>query len=314
LVHLIEPKALAWRLGALVTVVGILSFWLARYLSSPVAPLREATNRLSGGDLSARVEGRVARRRDEIGGLARDFDAMAERIGGLVESQQRLLRDVSHELRSPLARLTVALELARSRTGEEAAAALDRIELEAARLDELVSQLLLLERLAAGDADEVPTEVDFAELVAAACADADFEAGGGRRVRLDVSDSPLLVTGRPELLRRAVENVIRNGVRHTPQDTAVEVVLESDASGVRLAVRDRGPGVGGDELARIFEPFYRVSEARERSSGGAGLGLAIAAAAVRTHRGEIGAANHPDGGLVVTIGLPGCAPEGTRAR
>jgi two-component system, OmpR family, sensor histidine kinase CpxA len=304
LVHLLEPRALGWRLAALVVVVGGLSFWLARYLSSPVPPLRLATRRLSGGDLGARVEGGVVQRRDEIGELARDFNAMAERIEVLVGSQQRLLRDVSHELRSPLARLVVALELARSKAGEAATRSLDRIEREAARLDELIGQLLLLERLEAEGNDQAASEFEVGALVDEVVADAVFEAAvDGSDVRFDAKAEGW-VTHRRELLRSAFDNVIRNAVHYTKPGSVVEVDLATDDDGVKVTVRDHGPGIGDDELERVFEPFYRVEEARDRSSGGVGLGLAIAARAVRAHGGEISAANHPDGGLVVTVRLP----------
>jgi len=304
LVHLLEPRALGWRLAALVVVVGGLSFWLARYLSSPVSPLRHATRQLSGGDLSARVEGKVVRRRDEIGELARDFNAMAERIEALVGSQQRLLRDVSHELRSPLARLVVALELARSKTGETATKPLDRIEREAARLDELIGQLLFLERLEAGGANEAAAEIEVGALLAEVVADAGFEAAAnGSDVRFETAAEGWVSHCR-DLLRSAFDNVIRNAVHYTEPGTVVEVDLATDDNGVEVKVRDHGPGIDADELERIFEPFYRVEKARDRSSGGVGLGLAIAARAVRAHGGHISAANHPDGGLVVTVRLP----------
>jgi two-component system sensor histidine kinase CpxA len=304
LVHLLDPKALAWRLGVLFLVVGGLSFWLARYLSSPVAPLRSATRRLSGGDLSARVEGRVTGRRDEIGELARDFDAMAERIESLVGSQHRLLRDVSHELRSPLARLTVALELARSRAGDAAAGALNRIELEAARLDALIARLLLLERIELGSDGRESVDVEIGPLLEGVVSDARFEAAArNREVRLDGAGAGI-VYGRPELLWSAFDNIVRNAVHYTPVGTAVAVGWRAVEDGIEVTVHDHGPGVPDDELERIFEPFFRVEEARERSTGGVGLGLAIAAGAVRAHGGTISAENHPEGGFVVTVKLP----------
>lgn len=304
LIHLLDPAAISWRLAILVLVAGGLSFWLARTLTSPMVPLRRATRRLSSGDLSARVEGNVGRRRDEIGELAREFDAMAERIEGLVESQQRLLRDVSHELRSPLARLVVALELARGRAGEAAAGPLDRIEREAGRLDELIGQLLLLERLEAGTAEQEAVAVDLDGLLADVVADAGFEAAsGGTEVRFEGGSSCRLA-GREALLRSAFDNVIRNAVHYTEPGTTVEVRLVGGDDGATLTVRDHGPGVAEDDLEKIFEPFYRVGEARDRATGGTGLGLAIAARAVRAHGGTIGAENHPEGGLVVTIRLP----------
>jgi two-component system sensor histidine kinase CpxA len=269
-----------------------------------VAPLRRATRALSGGDLTARVEGRVSGRRDEIGELARDFDAMAERIEKLVESQHRLLRDVSHELRSPLARLAVALELARSKAGEAASKPLDRIEREAARLDELIGQLLLLERLESADVGDGAVEFDLAALLAEVVADAGFEAAaGGTEVRFEPEDG-CRISGRPALLRSAFDNVIRNAVHHTEPNSVVEIGLMTVGDGVTVAVRDHGPGVDEAELERIFEPFYRVDESRERASGGVGLGLAIAGRAIQAHGGRIEARNHQGGGLEVVLQLP----------
>lgn len=304
LVHLLEPKALAWRLGVLFLVVGGLSFWLARALSSPIAPLRSATRRLSSGDLSARAGAKAARRRDEIGQLARDFDAMAERIEALVGSQRRLLRDVSHELRSPLARLVVALELARAKAGPDAARALDRIECEAVRLDELVGQLLLLERLEGGAGEGRREDLDLSELVAGVVGDAGFEAASeGREIRYS-SPGPCGFTGLQDLLRSAFDNVVRNAVLHTPPDASVEVELRRAEGGFEVVVRDRGPGVADADLERIFEPFHRVEEARERSSGGVGLGLAIARRAVAAHGGTLRARARQGGGLEVVAFLP----------
>jgi two-component system sensor histidine kinase CpxA len=304
LVHLLELKALWWRLGVLVLIVGALSFWLARYLSSPVGVLRRATRRLSGGDLTARVGGKAARRNDEIGQLARDFDAMAERIESLVGAQQRLLRDVSHELRSPLARLVVALELARARSGDDAVEPLDRIGREADRLDDLIGRLLLLERLEAGSTDHGRVVFDVDDLVAEVVSDASFEAAAeDRDVRFE-SGGRHVVHGRPELLRSALDNVVRNALHHTPAGSTVRVGSRTVSGQLEIIVRDGGPGVPPEDLERIFDPFYRVEEARERTRGGVGLGLAIARRGVRAHGGEISAANHPAGGLAVTIALP----------
>ena len=311
LVHLLEPRALAWRLGVLFLVVGGLSFWLARALSSPIAPLRSATRRLSSGDLSARAGAKAARRRDEIGQLARDFDAMAERIEALVGSQRRLLRDVSHELRSPLARLVVALELARAKAGADAGRALDRIEREAVRLDELIGQLLLLERLEGGIGERRGEDLDLSELVAGVVSDAGFEAAPrGREISFS-SPGPCGFTGLPDLLRSAFDNVVRNAVLHTPPDTTVEVELRRLEGGVEVVVRDRGPGVADDDLERIFEPFHRVEEARERSSGGIGLGLAIARRAIVAHGGSLRARARSGGGLEVVAFLPIVDPRDT---
>jgi len=302
-VDLLEPQALWLRLVVLALVVGALSFWLARYLSAPVGSLRRATQRLSGGDLSARVGGPVGRRSDEIGGLARDFDEMAERLESLLGSQRRLLRDVSHELRSPLARLRVALELARNRAGEGAGEPLDRIDREAERLDELIDRLLLLERLEAGDPETVVVDFDLAELLSEVVDDASFEAApAGREVQFEASPRcPML--GHPNLIRSALDNVIRNAIRHTPEGSAVEVELQAEDTMATVSIRDHGPGVPEEHLETLFEPFARVADARERTTGGAGLGLAITRRAVEIHGGAVTARNLPDGGLEVSIRL-----------
>lgn len=301
---LLEPKALWWRLLLLALVVGALSLWLARYLSAPVGSLRRATLDLSAGDLSARVGDPVDRRRDEIGQLARDFDAMAGRLENLVGSQRRLLRDVSHELRSPLARLTVALQLARDREGAKADEALDRIERETGRLDGLIGQLLLLERLEARAPDAESVSFDLSDLLNEVVDDASFEASANdRKVELE-EGLRCPMRGYPALVRSALDNVLRNAVRHAAEATSVEVSIDCRDASAEVRIRDHGPGVPAEHLETLFEPFSRVADARERSTGGAGLGLAIARRAVEVHDGTITARNHPDGGLEVTITLP----------
>ncbi len=305
---LLDPRVLLPRLAVLTLVIGLFCFWLARYLTSPVASLRTATRKLAAGDLSARVGPPVANRRDETGDLARDFDAMARRLENLVGSQRRLLRDVSHELRSPLARLGVALELARQRAGESASGPLDRIERESQRLEVLIERLLSLERLQAGAGRTDGKLVDLADLIERVVEDARFEVDAGDGdVQLVWAAKPR-VMGSPELLHSAVENVVRNGVAHTVPGSVVDVWLgEEQYHGGRMAVvrvRDRGQGVPPEELERLFEPFHRVEEARDRRTGGVGLGLAITERAIRAHGGEIEARNHPDGGLEITMRLP----------
>lgn len=309
--RLLDPYGLVLRLGAALAVVLAVSWLLARSLAAPIRELRRATRRLASGDLGARVAAFLGNRRDETAELGRDFDRMAARIEELLEAQQRLLRDISHELRSPLARLGVALELARQKAGSEAAPALERIGREAERLNELIGQLLTLTRLEA--AGELPAreEVDLAELVGEVARDADFEARArGCAVELSAPE-PVRVVGTAELLRRAVENVVRNAVRFTAEGTAVALHLRRGSDGgARIEVCDRGPGVPEAALAEVFRPFYRVADARDRGSGGAGLGLAIAERAVRLHGGAIRAENRSEGGLRVTIELPPGAPSG----
>jgi signal transduction histidine kinase len=290
------------RLGGLLLTAVILCYLLALYLTSPIRKLRQATQRLSKGDLSTRVADRLGRRRDELGDLAEDFNVMAERIQSLVSSQQRLNRDISHELRSPLARVNVALEIAKQKSGPETAPTLARIEKESERLNEMISRLLTLAKLETGSEVVQPRSLDLGQLVREVAEDADFEAHvKGRSV--DVSmNGPVTVLGNEDLLRSAIENVLRNAVRYTREGTAVKVDLSAKNSDAVLTVSDHGGGVPEAELENLFRPFYRVGEDRTRSTGGTGLGLAIAERAVKAHKGTIAAKNTTDG-LELTIRL-----------
>jgi signal transduction histidine kinase len=226
---------------------------------------------------------------------------MAERLQRLLESQRQLLRDVSHELRSPLARLRIASELARD---EPAATHFERIEQEAGRLEELIAQMLLVARLDSPMNAATREPVDISGIARQVCEDAQLEASA-RQVRVvpRIGDG-CTVSGRPDLLQSAVENVVRNAVCYTGTGTPVEVEARCDASDWHLTVTDQGPGVPDDQLEAIFKPFHRVSSARERDTGGYGLGLAIAERAVKAHGGTIRAENVPGGGLRVEIRLP----------
>lgn len=296
------------RLLVIMVVGGIFCFWLARYLTTPLLKLRTTTNELSEGNLGARVADKLTKRRDEIGQLGRDFNVMAQRLESMVKAQQRLLGDISHELRSPLARLGVALGLARQRSGAEANGALDRIERESDNLNEMISQLLTLTKLESGTDGRKRTDVDLAALVRDVAEDADFEARSVNRSVQVVSSDNCSINGVEELLRSAVENVVRNAVRFTPEGTAVEVALRrQNGAGDNFAVisvRDRGNGVPEEALEKIFRPFYRAEDARDRQSGGGtGLGLAITERAVRMHGGSVSARNASDGGLSVEMRL-----------
>ncbi len=299
LTDLLEPRFLVPRVGALALVAGLLVFWLAYHLSSPVSVLRSATREITTGNLAARAGPKVTRRRDEIGQLGRDFNAMAERIEGLVGAQRQLLQDVSHELRSPLARLRVALELARRDAGERSH---DRIELECERLEGLIGRLLEFTRLEGPVADS--EAVDLEDVLREVVADARFESGETNVVFEIEMSKTLTATGDRRLLRSAIENVIRNAIDYTSEGTHVEVTLEWAADGATICVNDRGPGVPEESLERIFEPFYRAEEARDLRHGGTGLGLAIAARAIRQHGGEVRASNREGGGLTVELWLP----------
>jgi two-component system sensor histidine kinase CpxA len=301
-------QTLGLRLLVVLVIGGIFCYWLARYLTTPLLKLRTTTNELAEGNLGARVASKLVKRRDEVGQLGSDFNVMAERLESMVKAQQRLLGDISHELRSPLARLGVALGLARQRSGVEAYGALDRIERESDNLNEMISQLLTLTRLESGTDGRKRTEVDLAALVREVADDADFEARSVNRSVQVVSSDDCSINGVEELLRSAVENVVRNAVRYTPEGTAVEVALRKQNGGsdnfAVISVRDRGKGVPEDALKRIFRPFYRTEDARDRQSGGGtGLGLAITERAVRMHGGSVQAVNAVGGGLSVEMRL-----------
>jgi two-component system sensor histidine kinase CpxA len=220
-----------------------------------------------------------------------------------------LLNDISHELRSPLARLNVALGLARQRSGPESASMLERIELEASRLNELIGRLLTLARIEEGQQSVAQTPVPLDELVTNIAEDAEFEAQARRcHVRSVTAPGDWLVAGDGSLLHSAIENVVRNAIRYTREGTTVEVRLERDetSGGAESVIRitDCGPGVPPDALEKLFQPFYRLDDARGRQTGGVGLGLAIAERAIRFHGGRVAATNRADGGLLVELRLP----------
>lgn len=284
--------------------------WLGffRYATMPLRRLRNVTQQLAGGDLSARVGEGLVHRKGEVADLGRDVDRMAERIESLVGAHQRLIRDVSHELRSPLARLNVALELARQSAGPGHSAPFDRIERESDRLNELIGQLLMLTRLESESGSVKRDELDITALVAEIAKDADFEAKNNNRQVIASASERIMLNGNSELLRQAIENLVRNAVRYTEQETSVEISLKRKTANGRcwahIEVRDHGPGVPESALFDIFRPFYRVNDARERQSGGTGVGLAISDRAVRLHGGSLRAFNAPGGGLVMEIELP----------
>ena len=286
----------------LFTLIGIVfCFVISRYLTGPLAKLGSAAAQIAEGRLDTRVDPSLRNQHDEIADLARNFDRMAERIEALVTGQRRLLGDVSHELRSPLSRLMVALSLVKQGPPDEAAENLERIGLEARRLDALIGQLLALSRIDSGVDRGAPAPFDLTNLVQEIANDGDFEARArNRRVALQQADA-CAMSGYEELLRSAVENVVRNAIRHTAEGTAVEISLETVSSQASLRVRDHGPGVPPSMLTEIFQPFRRVGNGNPE---GAGLGLAIAERAVMVHRGKIRARNVPDGGLIVELDLP----------
>jgi two-component system sensor histidine kinase CpxA len=315
----IGPRGLPFT-GLIIGVLssGLVCYLLSWYLTKPIVQLRTAARQIAAGDLTARAGAPALSRRDEVAGLMRDFDAMAERLETLLKAQSRLLNDISHELRSPLARLNVALGLARQRAGVESTDMLDRIELEAARLNELIGRILTLARLEDGEQLVPQTPVPLDEIVESVSEDAEFEAQERHcHVHTSIPEGNWEVRGNASLLHSAVENVVRNAIRYTQEGSAVEIELKSESRGAReavLRVSDSGPGVPSDSLDKLFQPFYRLDDARGRQTGGVGLGLAITERAVRFHGGKVSAFNRPQGGLVIEIRLPMIASEQITAR
>lgn len=304
LVRSLTHGFLGWQLLILLGLTAVVCFFLARSLTAPISRLRKATRQLAAGNLATRVGDQV-KGKTEIGGLARDFDEMAGRIEALVAAQKRLLRDISHELRSPLARLGVALELARQDANPEAREkALERIELEAERMNEMIGQLLSLTRLESGASELQCSEFDVTEMLSGLVQDADFEAKNRGCEVVFNGDLAVCLVGSPELLARALENVIRNAVKYTAANSTVRVDLSTGEKGLHIRVSDQGPGVPEESLEKLFEPFYRVADARDRQSGGTGIGLAIADRAIKLYGGSIHARNRSEGGLMMEIYLP----------
>ena len=288
-----------FRLLAITLFAVGLCLVLTRHITRPLGTLRQAAGDIADGRLKTRVKPALGRRHDEIALLGDDFDRMAEQIERLVTAQRNLLGDVSHELRSPLARLIVALSLLKQAQSDEAAEYQSRISIEAERLDKLIGQLLTLTRIDSGVDSTLRETFDLVNLVQEVTADGDFEARVQHRgVRFLASES-CPMTGVAELIRSAVENVVRNAVRYTAESTTVEVTIERKEPFALLRVRDHGPGVPVEMLDKIFLPFHRNGHA-----GGAGLGLAIADRVVKMHHGTIQAYNAREGGLVIDIRLP----------
>jgi two-component system sensor histidine kinase CpxA len=288
-----------WVRGLMMALIfGLVSLLLARMLTRQVRPLRQAAQRMAEGDLSGRVE---LKGRDEISALGADFNLMAERLNDLLQSQRQLVRDVSHELRSPLARLRVALELAER--SEDRKKALSRIEKEADELERLITELLSLARLESGQAGLERHSLRLDVLIAKVVTDANFEAQAQEK-KVGYTSEAVTLVGDGVLLRSAVENVIRNAIRHTPPGSEVQVSLARESEVCMIRVRDAGPGVEESQLQLMFDPFTRTADSRERGSGGFGLGLAIARRAILFHGGDVAARNHPQGGLEVSLRLP----------
>ena len=276
---------------------------LAWYVAKPIRSLRTAFNGVAGGNLALRVMPLIGTRQDELADLGRDFDRMAERLQAAMEGQRRLLHDVSHEVRSPLARLQAAVGLLRRKYVNEEQT-VERIEEEIVRIDRLVGDLLKLSRIEAGEMAGIEEEVDLHELVAEIVADANFEVEGSNRSIIWNNGASAMLRGRPDILRVAVENIVRNALKHAPESRDITIETRVDPARCLYSIRvlDSGPGVPPEELAKMFTPFFRSAQAAR--TDGYGLGLAIARRSIEAHGGSITAANRKEGGLSVAIELP----------
>lgn len=282
-------------------VSGIVSYLLARAIANPISKLRDATVSLAEGNLDIRVGTPIGNRRDELGMLARDFDSMADKLARAAAQQTELSQNISHELRSPLARMRVALELAKREAGD--LSEFDRINSEAERLDDLIGQILSYTRLDSSRQMQ-PVQIDIGELISEVVENVNYECKSngidGVSVEADFDASPAMY-GYAEALMSAIENIIRNAVRHSPPNGTVNVRLSQENATANIEIMDQGEGVEDSDLSRLFEPFYRTKGAPD---SGTGLGLAIAKRAIRLNGGEVSAENSADGGLRILIRLP----------
>lgn len=277
---------------------------LSLYFTRPVAQLREVSGRLASGDLEARVDLKMARRKDEIGGLVHDFNSMADKIRDLIESHRNLLADVSHELRSPLARQRVAIALLQRLQTEEQRSMLDRIRAESMRLDELIGRTLYLCNLESGQQIQDRAEFSLNEAVRQVVEDAEFEVvQTGQALKYSPASEEIKVFGDRTLLMSAIENVLRNSIRYA-QPGPIDISLSAPGEAAILRIRDFGPGMPNSELEKALRPFYRIDRSDVAETGGTGLGLAITRRAVALHGGSIQLRNALPRGLVVELQFP----------
>ncbi len=293
-----------WHLLLALGISALVCIALTWYLTRPIHQLQKTTQAFARGDLSARAQRYLGKRQDEFADLAEDFDLMAERIERIIHSQKRLLSDVSHELRSPLTRMQIAASLAQKSANSDSRTHIDRIELEVERLDEMIGELLQMAALERGHVNEDRANFMLNDLLDVIVEDAKFEAEAHNKTVDYHTDGDIAFNGYYSLLSRAIENVLRNAIRHTPDDTCVTVSTSESQLNVEIKICDSGHGVNEEHLKKIFDAFYRPTDARERTSGGAGLGLAIAKRGVEANGGTITAYNQKDSGLCVVIQLP----------
>ena len=297
---------IAWRFVLALSIAGVFCLFLTRHIVAPVRALQAASLRLAAGDLSTRVMPAIAPRDDELADTARAFDQMADRVQHLLQKRQELLANISHELRSPLTRLLVSLELLRR--GEPDV--LEKMQSDLDRMNAMIGEILLLTRLDLQPSQADSVRIDLAAMLESIAHDAEFEVQDEDKKVLVQSTESCAVRGDANLLRSCIENVVRNAVHHTLAHSVVEVTVKNatDAQGGRqceVVVRDHGPGVPEESIPFLFDPFYRVSDPRDRREVGTGLGLSISQKIAELHHGTIRAANcREHKGLVVTLSLP----------
>jgi len=297
-------------------MVTFFCFWLTHHIVAPIQGIQSAARMVAAGDLTVRAPVEISERHDELAALAADFDVMVERMGAFVRSHKDLLSTVSHELRSPLTRLIMSLALLRKQSPPESEELLQRMEHDVERVDTLMGQLLTFARLETGLSSAERDNVNLSQLVEEVVADGDFEARSfGKSVRLQAEAGVVIEKADQQALRSACENIVRNAIRFTAPGSEVNVILRTEKIGLSsqavLSVRDHGPGVPGELLPQIFEPFFRAKEPSgdPRANKGTGLGLAIALEAIRQHRGTIIASNGNPVGLEVKITVPSRAVQ-----
>jgi len=313
-----ESRRLRLQIVILLELVSCagLSYAIARYLSRPISDLRQAATRLAKGDLTARVGAKFSGRRDEAADLVREFDQMADRVAALIDAQRRLIADVSHEIKSPMARLNMALGLARRDAEDYAPKQFERMQREIDNISHLIRGLLTLASLDATATKILDEPVSLNEVIAGVLADITYESPDrASDLIFRQSASEAVVLGDKALLGRAIENVLRNAVFYTTKGAAIEIRSESSIGGrVRMTIQDHGPGVPSEALPHLFDPFYRVDDARTRQTGGTGIGLAICRRAIELHHGTVWAENLDPHGLAVVMDLPQAATNAIPGR
>jgi two-component system, OmpR family, sensor histidine kinase CpxA len=307
--HITDDFNFSWpdiilKLTLAIVISGFICYVLSLYLSRPIRVLQRAARRLGRGDLQTRVGKEFSNRNDEFAQLGYEFDDMASRLQSLIQTHAQLLQDISHELRSPIARLSVALELARKKTNNASEAELNRIETECSRLNELIGKILSLSSLNRYDKKIKLETCNVQHIIQTVIDDANFEIQS-KHSKIDFTvNGNCILQANSALLRSAIENIIRNALRYTPTEQLIVVNLTQSTHCITITIRDHGEGIPEEKITHIFEPFYRVDDSRNANTGGFGLGLAIAKKAISLHGGTIKAANRPEGGLEITLKLP----------